>query len=1136
MRKSPRIILHIGAPKTGSTYLQRRFLNAPELLRKYGIYYPASKMAGNAKLLPVAIRKCATATFQRRFPEMNVLELKPSLIVSELLSDWNPDQETLVLSAENFRPRHATLLREILPTKIECTVVLFVRRQDTWLDSYFNQLIKSRDINEDMESFLSRVIHSEDELLCCPDWYVHYNTWVDMFGNCKIVFYDQVRTDLLSGFLAAAELNPIYKLPDIPPQQVSLSIYELAYLLEQERDIPFAEFARYRAAGHKASRILGYHETQSLLSPTDRKRLQERFESSNDRLINTLNRPECVEYLRIAPESPDYCDLALFYKTTEYAHFREIANSIYGEVMETEVSSATALPGNTEKNSEADSSRQASKADAILLGNQFLQSGHLEEAAQTFQQLTEEYPDHPRGFSGLAQVAQRRQDWNLSLQRWDDCLEKFPKQAQLWWYAGKGNALLQLGRIEEAEQVFLELSENHPEQVQGLAGLAQIAQRRQEWTTALARWEAVIAAFPQHANAHVQRGNVLIQLKHLEEAETALQQAAEKWPELPGPFAGLARIAQSRHEDKLAAERWQTAVARFPENLQFRTGHIRSLLKLRNFGRAHEAYADTTVHIQDAEFLSTLLAEIQAAEDSQIRRYPPLSWEHHACSQTISFVTVHFCDEIFHNLYCSKAIYEEHNELIVVDNRYNLYFSSLGAALNSGIEKATCELIAVIHEDVLLQPEWQSTLAASLAELEQHDPDWGLIGPVGWRDDGQVIGHWSDPIQYANHFHDIPYAEVGRLDEQLLLFRRCTGLRFDDQLPNIHALGQNIIQELRESGRRAYAVNAPTIHKYADKNGDLVRSVGDSSKIRRRDRRAARLMRECSNDYFFLRWGDRPCPPITPSVPITGLPQTPSALTPIVFTGRGGGGTRLISEIAQALGLHMGVSINQSGDSLDIVESIYKAVFYKYACSSPRQKALIPGMLAGAAEIVAKQVTPPCRYGFKVPELTLLIPELIEAFTGLRIVQLIRDPLDCTVRRLHPTSDINHELGQTVLPHAYRWVGRDLALAPDDHPLIHAAVSTAFQMELAAQNLEGLSSRQLYRVRFEDLLAAPERVAVSLSAWLGIEEAPPAGTSLPQPDPERARKQDIECPPEVLEEIKGILRKTREIYGYHDKT
>ena len=151
---SSRIVLHIGAPKTASTYLQRRLRANAATLRKHGIYVPVipavAAMAGNAKLLATTLSQHPSLTFQRGFPEIDVRKLDPARIVSELLADWKTQSESIVLSAENFRPNHAQRLRELLPSSTPCVIVLLVRRQDRWIDSYYNQMVKTNETAEEI--------------------------------------------------------------------------------------------------------------------------------------------------------------------------------------------------------------------------------------------------------------------------------------------------------------------------------------------------------------------------------------------------------------------------------------------------------------------------------------------------------------------------------------------------------------------------------------------------------------------------------------------------------------------------------------------------------------------------------------------------------------------------------------------------------------------------------------------------------------------------------------------------------------------------------------------------------------------------------------------------------------------------
>jgi hypothetical protein len=330
----PRIVLHVGAPKTASTYLQRRLRANAERLRKHGIFVPVlpqvAAMAGNAKLLATALSQRPSLTFQRAFPEIDHSELNPAKLVSDLLRDWKRDSESVVLSAENLRPNHAAHLRELLPSDVAIVVILLIRRQDRWIDSYFNQMAKTSEEHRSMSDFVAQLCNTEGERFCRPDWFAHYQAWKNAFGNCTIIFYDEVASDVFSALLNAAGFEAAPDLIDIDRAQVSLNIFELAYLLELKKPITYEEFLRRRMAGEKASRKLGLHETRSILSEADLARLRNRFDDSNRRLLSAIGRDGSTLLELDANTSSDlYCNLLKFYDSADYVDFRKRADAIY---------------------------------------------------------------------------------------------------------------------------------------------------------------------------------------------------------------------------------------------------------------------------------------------------------------------------------------------------------------------------------------------------------------------------------------------------------------------------------------------------------------------------------------------------------------------------------------------------------------------------------------------------------------------------------------------------------------------------------------------------------------------------------------------------------------------------------------
>jgi hypothetical protein len=331
---SGRLVLHVGAPKTGSTYLQQRMRATRATLREHGVYVPVlpsvERMAGNAKLLATVVSGEPSPTFTRAFPEIDVAALDPAAVVHDLLADWDPARETVVLSAENFLPRYAEALRRLIPAAVRCTVVLFVRRQDDWIESYHNQMVKVGEIRCDLPAFVDAVF-GHGERLRYPDWAAHHDAWSRAFGECRVVFYEEARGDLFGAFARAAAVALPAGLPDVPRAQLSLDLHQLAYLVALDGPFDGPDFARRRAAIAEASRRLGAPARRTLLTDADRRRVRERFEPSNRRLLGILGRAPDDPVLCMAGSLADACTLDEVYASSAYAAFRAVADAIVAD-------------------------------------------------------------------------------------------------------------------------------------------------------------------------------------------------------------------------------------------------------------------------------------------------------------------------------------------------------------------------------------------------------------------------------------------------------------------------------------------------------------------------------------------------------------------------------------------------------------------------------------------------------------------------------------------------------------------------------------------------------------------------------------------------------------------------------------
>lgn len=439
-------------------------------------------------------------------------------------------------------------------------------------------------------------------------------------------------------------------------------------------------------------------------------------------------------------------------------------------------------------------------------------------------------------------------------------------------------------------------------------------------------------------------------------------------------------------------------------------------------------------------------------------------------TRAISFVCVRFCDDFEHNIMKSDCVHDPLNELIVVNNKMNMTFTTLGEAICHGLKDAKNDLIAVVHEDVLLLPGWQTKLEKSLSKLESHDPDWGISGAVGWNKNSDLEGHWSDPRRYINTFGDNDFCEVSRLDEQILIFRKSSGIEFDVNLPSIHNIGGDISRQASRRGLKTYVINAPTIHKYADQKGDLIQSAEDSPKIVDRRTFTYKADKQCSDEYYSRKWDLKNKSEYLDSDVVDYSDTRP----PIILLGRGGGGTRLLSSIAQDAGLFIGNRVNISGDCMDMVPAIYRTIFRKYCCPDIEQKKLsIADLRQAAGKMIASKGVNQ-QWGFKLPELLLILPEIEMAFPKAQFVNIKRNPIGTVLRRSHMTARVDNHIGRVALKEASQYFSFSMQKLLEVSSISRMAISTMHQLSITQEFLASISPERWLEISFEDIISNPE--------------------------------------------------------------
>jgi tetratricopeptide (TPR) repeat protein len=149
----------------------------------------------------------------------------------------------------------------------------------------------------------------------------------------------------------------------------------------------------------------------------------------------------------------------------------------------------------------------------------------LDEADLRICELRNQYPDLPGAYALFAHCADLAQSWQASLDRWNDCLARFP-QPEIGWLMGKGWALFHLGHRAAAEEVFSAAQALEPGHFAPPVALAIAAARRGNWPLAAERWDDCFARFANvaHKGWWMERGDALVHAGRLRDATDAFRE------------------------------------------------------------------------------------------------------------------------------------------------------------------------------------------------------------------------------------------------------------------------------------------------------------------------------------------------------------------------------------------------------------------------------------------------------------------------------------------------------------------------------------------------------------------------------------------------------------------------------------
>lgn len=277
-----RCVVHIGAPKTGSTAVQSFLESNREVLQRHGVLYPDVCLRGFghhdlAFLLAGGYPEWAT-------PQPRPLED----LLAEMGRRLADPPPLVILSSENFylypRPEElAEAVRRSVPGLVEFTVVAYVRRQDEAHVSWYNQAVKAQGFTGTVHECIAASWERWD-------YERNLRPWASTFGadDLRVRPYqpsdldgEDVRVDfarLLDLPLEAMELAeaPINTRLNSEFVQFQRSVNRLPLTPQEKR-----RFHRELMELTRATAGTGLFDDAPLLSSSERAEVLQRYESSN---------------------------------------------------------------------------------------------------------------------------------------------------------------------------------------------------------------------------------------------------------------------------------------------------------------------------------------------------------------------------------------------------------------------------------------------------------------------------------------------------------------------------------------------------------------------------------------------------------------------------------------------------------------------------------------------------------------------------------------------------------------------------------------------------------------------------------------------------------------------------------------
>ncbi len=204
---------------------------------------------------------------------------------------------------------------------------------------------------------------------------------------------------------------------------------------------------------------------------------------------------------------------------------------------------------------------QGTAHSVLQYGKVLIHAGMADEAELLLLDAGQKWPGDKLIAIHLAEIAVHKRDWPAALTRWRVLREHFEETPRA--YQGECDALIELGRFDEAEAVLTRILERYTNHPVLQMRSAMVAMRRQDWQVACQRWEDYRQRFSSTVETYEQEALALTRSGQMEKAEELLILASKRFPNQRKIALQLAQISVQRQDWQQAATRWKILRQRF---------------------------------------------------------------------------------------------------------------------------------------------------------------------------------------------------------------------------------------------------------------------------------------------------------------------------------------------------------------------------------------------------------------------------------------------------------------------------------------------------------------------------------------------------------------------------------------------